>query len=144
MSLTNPAKKMSKSDTNDKSRILITDDSETIKKKINKAITDSEDNISFDPENRPGLSNLLQILLYAEANTGTPEEIAQELQGVSKRSIKERVSGAVDRLLLPVRERYSEVIQNEKYLDDIAKLGAAKASKNAEVTMKLVKDVIGF
>jgi tryptophanyl-tRNA synthetase len=144
MSLTNPTKKMSKSDTNEKSRILITDDSGTIKKKINKAVTDSEDAISFDPENRPGLANLLQILFYAEGRTDTPRELAKELQGVSKKAIKEQVSCAVERLLRPVRERYAEVVGNDKFLDEVAHRGAAKASKSAEATIILVKDAIGF
>lgn len=135
---------MSKSDTNDKSRILITDNSETIKKKINKAVTDSEDAISFDPENRPGLSNLLQILFHAEERTDSPKALAKELQDSSKKAIKERVSDAVDRSLLPVRERYVELVQNDKYLDQAAQQGAETASKSAEQTMKLVRDAIGF
>jgi tryptophanyl-tRNA synthetase len=144
MSLTNPAKKMSKSDTNEKSRILITDDSQTIKQKINKAVTDSGDDITFDSENRPGLSNLLQMIFYTEGRTGTPEVLVEELQGSSKKAIKERLSGSIDKLLLPVRERYAEIIHDERYLNDIAEKGAAKASKSAEQTMKLVRDAVGF
>jgi tryptophanyl-tRNA synthetase len=144
MSLTNPVKKMSKSDTNDKSRILITDDSATIKKKINRAITDSEDSITFDPERRPGLSNLLQILHYAEGRTDTPEQFAQELNGTSKKVIKEGLSDAVDGLLKPVRERYADIVDNDTYLDDVAQEGAVKAMRNAEDTMVLVREAIGF
>ena len=135
---------MSKSDTNEKSRILITDDSATIKRKIKKAVTDSEDAISFDPTNRPGLSNLLSILFYAEGRSDSPEDLAKELEGSSKAVIKERASNAVDGMLSPVRERYTEIIQNEKYMEDVAQEGAAKASKSADETMKLVREAIGF
>ncbi|KIW00704.1 tryptophan-tRNA ligase [Verruconis gallopava] len=145
MSLTNPTKKMSKSDLNEKSRILITDDSAIIKSKVNKAITDSEDAITFDPATRPGLSNLLQLLFYAEGRVnGGPDELAKELQGASKRAIKERTSKAIDGLLRPVRERYEEIIQNDKYLEEVAEVGAEKARKSAAETMKLVKEAVGF
>lgn len=144
MSLTNPAKKMSKSDTNEKSRIVITDDSSTIRKKINKAVTDSEDVITFDPQNRPGLSNLLQVLSYAEGRGESPKELATELQSTSKKAIKERLGDAVDGLLSPVRDRYQKVIQDQKLLDDVARRGAEKASKSAQETMKLVHEAIGF
>jgi len=144
MSLTNPTKKMSKSDTNEKSRIVITDDSTIIKKKINKAVTDSEDVITFDPQNRPGLSNLLQVLSYAEGRGNPPESLARDLQDSSKKAIKERLADAVDAMLSPVRERYKEIIQNEKYLEDVALQGAEKASANAAQTMNLVHQAIGF
>ena len=144
MSLTNPDKKMSKSDTNDKSRILITDDSAAIKKKVNKAITDSEDTITFEPEARPGLSNLLQILYYAEGRTDSPTHLAKELESTSKKAVKERLSDAVDQLLKPVRERYSGLVHNDSYLDEVAQEGASKASQSAEQTMKLVRSAIGF
>jgi tryptophanyl-tRNA synthetase len=144
MSLTNPVKKMSKSDTNERSRILVTDDFATIKKKINKAVTDSEDTISFDPVNRPGLSNLLQVLFYAEGRNDSPEALAEELRDTSKKVIKERLGSAVDDLLCPVRERYAEIVQNDTLLEEVAQEGAAKANKSAGETMKLVRNAVGF
>lgn len=144
MSLTNPAKKMSKSDANEKSQIVITDDAETIMRKVKKAVTDSKDSITFDPENRPGLANLLQLLYYAEGKAESPESLAKDLDGVSKKALKERVGKAIVDLLEPVRERYAEVVGNEKLLKEVAEEGAAKASKSAEATMRVVKDAIGF
>lgn len=144
MSLTNPAKKMSKSHINEKSRILVTDDAATIKKKINKAVTDSEDTITFDPVNRPGLSNLLQVLFYAEGRDDSVQALADELQDTSKKVIKERLGTAVDDLLRPVRERYAEIVANDKYLNEVAQQGAVKANKSAEETMKLVRNAVGF
>jgi len=144
MSLTNPTKKMSKSDTNEKSRILITDDAETITKKVNKAITDSEDSITFDPENRPGLANLLQMLFYAEGGADSLKELAGELKDVSKKAVKERLGKAVTDMLGPIREKYGEIVENDKLLSEVAEQGAIKATKSADATMSLVKDAIGF
>jgi tryptophanyl-tRNA synthetase len=135
---------MSKSDTNDKSRIVITDDSATIRKKINKAVTDSEDTITFNPEARPGLSNLLQVLYYAEGRAGPLETLARELESSSKKAIKERVGDAVDGLLKPLREQFADIVHNDALLHEVAQEGAAKASQSAEETMRLVREAIGF
>lgn len=144
MSLTEPTKKMSKSARNEKSRILITDDTEVIRKKVAKAITDSADEITFDPQNRPGMANLLQILFYAERRNDSPEGLARELQGSNKKAIKDRVVDALDTLLRPIRDRYDQLMTDEKYLNQVAQQGASKANKSAEATMKLVREVVGF
>jgi tryptophanyl-tRNA synthetase len=148
MSLLQPEKKMSKSAPNLKSRILITDSSDTIKKKVNAALTDSIDSITYDPAARPGLANLLQILYHLETQHGstTIADFTSEMGDISKKALKERVAGAIDEHLAPVRERYEEVLNADggRLLDDVARKGAAKASKSAEATMLLVREAIGL
>ncbi|KAF2430463.1 tryptophanyl-tRNA synthetase [Tothia fuscella] len=147
MSLLEPQKKMSKSALNPKSRILIIDSSETIKKKVNAALTDSIDSITFDPDGRPGLANLLQILYHLEnSSTGSVEDLASDMVDISKRALKERVAHAIEQHLLPIRERYQEVLVADggQFLDDVAREGADKAGKSADATMTIVRDAVGL
>ncbi|KAB2568892.1 Tryptophan--tRNA ligase [Lasiodiplodia hormozganensis] len=149
MSLTNPTKKMSKSDANPKSRILITDDRDAIAAKLRTAVTDSVDGVSYEPETRPGVSNLVEIMFHmgGEPAPGAPQncdELAKECEGLSMRALKERVTDVVDAGLAPVRERYYELMQDESALDEIKEEGAKKARESAERTMRMVRDAIGF
>lgn len=150
MSLTNPTKKMSKSDANPKSRILITDDRDAIAAKLRTAVTDSIEGVSYEPETRPGVSNLVEIMFHmgaGEPASGAPQncdELAKECEGLSMRALKERVTDVVDAGLAPVRERYYELMQDESALDEIKEEGAKKARESAERTMRMVRDAIGF
>lgn len=152
MSLTDPTKKMSKSDANAASRVLITDSETDIRKKIMRAVTDSQSGfVSYDPEARPGVSNLLEILAILEEGVGgrrTPDEVARGFEGSQHplKALKERTADAVVAELRDVRERYVELMGNNdgKALDDLEALGAEKARQSAEATMKLVKDAVGF
>ncbi|KAF2258148.1 Nucleotidylyl transferase [Lojkania enalia] len=97
MSLTNPTKKMSKSDTDEKSRILITDNENVIKKKINRALTDSIEGVSYDREARPGVSNLINLIYHMdESVASSPEELAKEFDGMSLKALKEKVAETVE------------------------------------------------
>jgi tryptophanyl-tRNA synthetase len=146
MSLVNPEKKMSKSDSNTKSRILITDSSTVIHKKIKAALTDSIDSITFDQTARPGLGNLLQILFYLESHSGTINDLAADMENMSKSAVKDRVASAIDQHLTPIREKYEEIINanSGKMLDDIAKEGAIKATASTELTMRKVREAVGL
>jgi tryptophanyl-tRNA synthetase len=147
MSLTAPEKKMSKSDPNLKSRILITDSEEEIKKKVNSALTDSIEGPRFDFDERPGWSNLVQLLYYLEPQTGSVEEKSAEMANFSKRAIKERLATAIEQELAPVREKYLQYMNtgyDGRTLDDVAREGAVKAMASAEVTMRMVRDAVGL
>lgn len=155
MSLTDPTKKMSKSDANAASRVLITDSAAEIRKKVMRAVTDSQSGfVSYDTEGRPGVSNLLEILAVLEGpRTGwgrrrTPAEVAGDF-AVSQhplKALKERTAEVVVAELRDVRERYMELLGDSdgKELDEIEALGAEKARASAEATMKLVKEAVGF
>lgn len=149
MSLTDPTKKMSKSDANAASRVLITDPPQDIRKKIMRAVTDSQSGfVSYDPAGRPGVSNLLEILSILEGENRSPDEVARGLEGSQHplKALKERTADAVVTELRDVRERYLELMGNDdgKALDDLEALGAEKARASANATMKLVKEAVGF
>ncbi|KAF1957255.1 tryptophanyl-tRNA synthetase [Byssothecium circinans] len=126
MSLTEPTKKMSKSDPKIESRILITDTRETIHQKIKTALTDSIPGVHYDPELRPGVSNLIDILYHLnEAKYASPEHLSRELAGAdtSLKALKEMVADALDKELEPVRERMGEAMNMKgeemlKHLDN--------------------------
>ena len=135
---------MSKSDPNPKSRILITDTREDIFKKIKSAVTDSVDGVSYDPEQRPELANLVNIASFLGEGQFTPEKFVEDCK--LKSSFKEKLANFIDEHVAPIRGRYQEIIDpaNEKELQDIAEHGAAKARVSAEQTMEIVREAIGF
>jgi tryptophanyl-tRNA synthetase len=146
MSLNQPTeKKMSKSDLNPRSRILITDSREDIVKKIKAAVTDSEEGVTFDPERRPAIANLANIMYYLdESATQSPAELLQDVK--TKSALKDKMSSLVDKHLEPIRERYHELMDPKKagQLQAIAEDGATKAIASAEATMAKVRHAIGF
>lgn len=156
MSLTNPTAKMSKSDTNPSSRVLLTDTPDQIHKKISRALTDSDVNtVTYDPTTRPGVSNLLEILAILEEPHGsradapaTPAELAAQFEGVQRplKALKERTADAVVREMGDVRERYRELLERRggAWLDEIEAVGAEKARINADATIRRVKDAVGL
>lgn len=136
---------MSKSDADPKSRILLTDSSEDIQKKIKQALTDSEPNITYDPVNRPGVSNLVEILSHFDSNGKTCAELADELRSTSMKSLKSVVATTIDAHLRDIRGRYFEIIGKEAgYIEDVAEEGARQARANAEITMGAVRSALGL
>ncbi|KAJ5545357.1 Ribosomal protein S10 [Penicillium sp. DV-2018c] len=143
MSLKEPRSKMSKSHTDAKSRIILTDSPTEIRQKVKVALTDSEPSITYDPTRRPGVSNLIEILSHLE---DVPcEAIASEFHGASLRSLKEHVADRIAHHLEPTRERYIKFMQDQTgYLDSVAEEGAEEARANARVTMQQIRDAIGL
>lgn len=146
MSLTDAKLKMSKSHPNPKSRILLTDSEEDIRSKIKTAITDSGDNITYDPEQRPGISNLLEILYYTseKGRFESIEDVVREMDGVSFKVLKEKVADSVEATVRPIRERYNELVTKEDRLYGVALAGAEKAARSAEATLEKVKEAVGL
>lgn len=147
MSLREPHKKMSKSDPNPKSMILITESAEAIHQKIKAAVTDSmTDHISYDPENRPGVSNLLEIMSHFDERRRTPEELAREHEHSALSSLKERVAESVVHGLTGVQAEFERIMAADegRYLDHVASRGAEKARQSAQETMALVRQSIGL
>ncbi|KAL1302582.1 hypothetical protein AAFC00_002960 [Neodothiora populina] len=147
MSLDRPQYKMSKSHPNPKSRILLTDSREEIRKKLRVAVTDSIEGASYDPVQRPGVSNLIEIAfnLQNQSEASSPEDYARDLEGVSLKALKDHVTEAVDQHIGPIRERFESIIKGSgRELEDAAELGSQKANASANATMKLVKDAVGF
>lgn len=140
MSLTDPTKKMSKSDEGDNSRINILDTSAQIQAKFAKATTDSGNEIKFDEKNKPGISNLLNIMAACTARS--VQELEKEYAGKSYGEFKKDVAGAVVALLEPFQARYNEI--SDEYVLEVLREGAEKVAPEAEATLKRVKDAVGL
>jgi len=144
MSLQDPLKKMSKSDDNENNYIGLLEDPKKIEKKLKRAVTDSDEQarIFFDPEQKPGVSNLLSIL---SAASGTAiAQLVPQYEGKMYGHLKGDTAAAVVAMLEPVQRRYAEYRSNQDYLNAVMAKGAEAASEHAAITLRKVYDVIGF
>lgn len=139
MSLSDPTKKMSKSD--EKGDIFLKDDPKVIRKKIMSAVTDSESVVRYDVENKPGISNLLTI--YASLKNITIPEAEKEFEGANYGTFKKAVANAVIEEIEPFQKRYQEIIASN-YVDEVLNRGAERAKSIADATLKRVHDVVGL
>ncbi len=142
MGLQDPTSKMSKSSTNVNDVIFLDDEPEVIMKKFKKAVTDSENVVRFDPENKPGISNLMCI--YGAITGKNEKEIEEEFLGLGYGAFKTAVGEKVVEKLKPVQEKYKELLENPKYLEEIYTRGAEKARELASKTLEEVKNKIGI
>ena len=141
MSLQEPTRKMSKSDAED-SFIAILDTPDVIRRKVRRAVTDSEAQIRFDPENKPGVSNLLSIL---SALTGeSVESIAESFSGKGYGDLKNAVAEATIETLSPIQESYNRLMADKAYLESVYRSGAERAGRLAERTLAKCMKKIGF
>jgi tryptophanyl-tRNA synthetase len=136
-----PTAKMSKSN-EPKGTINIMDDSALTAKKIKGAVTDLDNEIRFDPENKPGVSNLLGI--YSAVSGKSIESVVSELSGKGYGDLKSTVSDAVLAVIEPIRERANELLSDETELDRLLAIGAERANARAQQTLADVYDKIGF
>jgi len=141
MSLQQPTKKMSKSDENERSYISMLDTPKKMEKKIKSAMTDSDGIVKHDKENKPGVSNLIDI--YASCTQKSINEIENEFSGKGYGDFKSTVANEVVQLLEPIQKKYEKLI-NSTELDDILTMGAKKASEVAEVTLSNAKKKMGM
>ena len=140
MSLGDPSSKMSKSDPD--GCVFLMDTPEVIQKKFKRAVTDSETQVRFDPEHKPGISNLLTI--YCAATGKSPEEAEEAFQGQGYGVFKPAVGDAVVELLRPIREEAGRLMADKAYLEGIYKEGAERASHLAAKTLRKVYKKVGF
>ncbi|KAH6849713.1 hypothetical protein B0I37DRAFT_413168 [Chaetomium sp. MPI-CAGE-AT-0009] len=144
MSLTKPTEKMSKSDPSSKSRVLITHTPNQITARINGATTDSLNEVTYEPEARPGVANLINILSGFDPQGRSPEQLGEQTRGYKIRELKELVSQVVTDELAEVRERFAALESDKDKLREISAQGTEKARCQAEKTMAAVKKAIGF
>ena len=144
MSLQEPDKKMSKSESaNENNVVYLLDTPEVIMKKFKKSMTDSLNQIQYNPKEQPGVSNLLTI--YACATNRKVEEcVAEFADAPGYGHLKTRVGEAVVEMLAPHQKRYAELKADTAYIDKIIKNNAERASAIAEKTLITVKEAIGF
>ncbi|KAI0458361.1 hypothetical protein F5B21DRAFT_500619 [Xylaria acuta] len=146
MSLRDPHQKMSKSAPNGKSRILITSTPDVIRQRIMGAVTDGLNEVTYEPQERPGVANLVELIAQCSPEPTTPGDVEDSLRGATLGDLKARCAEAVTAELSGIRERYVELSQRQdgKYLDDIEAAGAEVARRNAEETMRLVRNAVGL
>lgn len=144
LSLIDPSQKMSKSAPNPSSRILITDPPETIAKRIRGAVTDSDRSITYDPENRRGVANLLTIMAACQGDAD-PRQLADNLSGLSGHAeLKAMVAEAVVEKLRGIREEYLRLKEDVGYLREVAAQGRQEAQQVASRTMEEVRRKVGL
>lgn len=141
MSLQEPEKKMSKSDSNENGFILLSEDADTTAKKIKKAVTDSVGIVRYTDE-QPGLKNLINI--YSAMTDKSVEEIVAMYEGKGYGAFKKEMAEVVVESLRPIREKYNYLLDNQDFLEEIYTKGAKKAELRAQKTLDAVYDKIGF
>lgn len=141
MDLQDPTKKMSKSADNPKGNIYLLDDEATIRKKIASAVTDSDNLIMYDPEKKPGISNLLTI--YATLSDKSIDEVEKMFKDVNYGTFKNAVADIVVQRLKIIQEKYNSLINSDK-LDKILDEGRDKVTKIAESKIKEVYKKVGL
>ena len=139
MDLQEPTKKMSKSDETYKGVILLLDDEKTIRKKIMSAVTDSDNKIYYDKDNKPGVSNLLTI--YSSLKNISIEEAEDYFKDYNYGNFKKEVADLVVSVLSNIQTKYNEII-NGTILDDILDKGREKTCEIAkEKTLDVFRKV---
>ena len=140
--LQEPTAKMSKSAQDPKGLVNLMDEPTAIAKKIKSAVTDTDGEIRFDREAKPGVSNLLGI--YSAITGESIDAFAASLQGQGYGALKTAVADAVVETLDPIRLRAQELLSDPAELDRLLAQGAAKANDIAERTLSAVYDKLGF
>jgi tryptophanyl-tRNA synthetase len=140
MDLQQPERKMSKSQESPQGTVVVLDDPDTIARKFRRAVTDSEAEVRYDPDAKPGVSNLLSIL--AAATDGDPEALAEEYTQYGP--LKDDTAAAVIKLLAPLQSRFAELVADPGETDRILATGAAKARAMAGPTMARVRGRLGL
>lgn len=142
MGLQNPTAKMSKSDKDPNGCVYLKDDNDTIMRKFKRAVTDSETCVRYDPANKPGIANLMQI--YSAATGADFATIEREFEGHGYGDFKTAVGEAVVELCRPIREEANRLLQDKAYLESVYRAGAEKAGYIANKTLRKVYKKVGF
>ena len=144
MDLLDPHSKMSKSDEIGNGRVCLMDDPADIMRKFKRAVTDcdTERCVRYDPENKPGVANLMSI--YSAVTGKSFSEIEAEFEGRGYGAFKPAVGEAVVETLRPIREEATRIIKDKAYLEAMCREGAERASYIAEKTLRKVRKKVGL
>jgi tryptophanyl-tRNA synthetase len=138
--LQNPTKKMSKSEESSQGMILLLDDLKDIERKIKRAVTDTESEVRYDPEAKPGVSNLLELL--GAATGRAPGEVAAGYTQYGP--LKADTAAAVVEMVRPIQDRYRELVSDPGGTAALLEKGAAKAASTASATLARAFEHIGL
>ena len=141
MDLVDPSKKMSKTEENPKGVIGLLDDINVARKKIMGATTDSEMCVKYDPENKPGISNLINI--YASLTEMTIKDVEEKFKNSNYGEFKRSVADVVCTFLEKIQRRYNEIVDSEE-LEKLLKNGASEVRELAKVKFEMMKKSIGL
>lgn len=141
-SLQDPSCKMSKSDPNENAVITLLDTPEDIRRKLKRAVTDSDTEVRFDTDNKPAISNLLTI--YSLTSGESIEQAEQRFAGKGYGVFKEAVADSVIAVLQPIQEQQKRLLADNAYLESVLKEGANNAERIAYKTLAKVYKKIGF
>ena len=141
MDLQNPRNKMSKSYDSDLGTIRVLDDPKTIEKKIKRAVTDTDGEVRFDIENKPGVSNLLSILAVSIGEPN-PEALAGKYSQYGP--LKADTASALIECLRPMQNRYAEFTADPGFVRDTLDNGARQAEAVASVTLSRARKALGL
>lgn len=142
MSLRDGSKKMSKSDISEYSRITLADDEEAILRKIQKAKSDAFPVVTYDVENRPEISNLLNI--YAVLAGISREQAVAQFEGKDASTLKKQLAEVAVAHLAPITAKIRELKTDPGYIDAVLANGAERARELADKTIREVKEMVGF
>ncbi|MDE6691541.1 MAG: tryptophan--tRNA ligase, partial [Clostridia bacterium] len=140
--LLDPSKKMSKSAENPNGSVFLSDDRDTVMRKFKRAVTDSDNCIKYDPENKAGVSNLLTI--YCAFSGKSVEEAEREFDGKGYGDFKLAVGETVADKLAPLQAEHNKLLADKAYLEKVMADGAERAYKLARKTLSKVYKKIGF
>ena len=141
MSLQEPTRKMSKSDA-EETHIALTDTPEIIRRKIKRAVTDSDGEIRFDQESKPGVSNLLTIM--STLGAGDIEGIVSSLEGKGYGALKEATADIIIETLSPIQEEFNRLLKDKEYLQGVINENGLRASAAATKTLRKAQKKVGF
>jgi tryptophanyl-tRNA synthetase len=142
MDLQEPTNKMSTTLSSEQGAVYIVDTPDAIRKKFKSAVTDSGREVRYDPQEKPGVSNLLEIMSVA---TGNPiAELERRFEGAGYGDFKAAAGEAVVDLLAPIRERFEALRADERELQRLLAVGAEKARRASEPTLEAMYDRMGF
>ena len=142
MDLQEPTNKMSTTSSSEQGAVYMNDTPDAIRKKFKSAVTDSGREVRYDPREKPGVSNLLEIMSVATGET--IEALERRFEGSGYGDLKEAVGESVVSLLTPIRERFEALRADERALQRLLGVGADKARRAAEPTLELMYDRMGF
>lgn len=142
MSLRNPLQKMSKSDNQEMSSVNLSDPPDVIRKKIMRAVTDCDGRVSYELQERPGVSNLVAI--YAAMSGKSHEAVCKQFEGKQTAEFKASLGELVVEELAPIQKRMSQLEGDPGYVESVLEEGARKARAIAEQNLDQIKRKLGI